>query len=520
MKLKLKYWVLFLLLGICLWFGLPILKPTATASDTAKVLHLLNRIGFGPLPGDIQRIQSTGIEAYIKSQLAPESIPLPPQLIQKLEGLKTLQLTPVELFNRYSPQAGERRQEQTQSQRNILPRRQRQSQSEGNTPPRRQKQSQPNLQMAQKQAQKPLQEAREARLLRAIASPRQLEEVMVDFWFNHFNVFGAKGDTRFWVGAYEEQAIRPHILGSFRDLLEATARHPAMLFYLDNWQNTAPGSPKAKGRFRGLNENYAREVMELHTLGVDGGYTQEDVTTLARILTGWGLIRRVNNGDKSGFYFDRDRHDFSDKIFLGKSIQGSGIDEVEQALDILARHPATAHHISYQLAQYFVADEPPSNLVDSLAQRFQQTDGNIRAVLETLFQSPEFFNTKYYGSKFKTPYQYVISELRAIDAKNINISSISGFLRQLGMPLYGCQTPNGYKNTQSAWLNPDGMIRRVNFATTLANRRNGNKESLDITQLRQTIGNNLSTKTQEVIASSPEKLKAALILGSPEMMRR
>ncbi len=201
------------------------------------------------------------------------------------------------------------------------------------------------------------QEAINGKLLRAIASRRQLEEVMVDFWYNHFNVFVNKGQpTRIWVGSYEETAIRPYILGRFRDLLGATARHPAMLFYLDNWQNTDPNSKGARGRFKGLNENYARELMELHTLGVDGGYTQDDVVALARILTGWGLIRRRRGQDSSGFIFQGDRHDYGDKVFLGTTIKGTGMDEVEQALDILASHPSTARYISFKLAQYFVAD--------------------------------------------------------------------------------------------------------------------------------------------------------------------
>lgn len=492
MKLKPNNWIFLLLFGIILWFGLPTSESAAGLSADPKILHVLNRLSFGPRPGDIERIQGTGIDAYIQSQLSPNSIPQAPELTQKLSQLNTLQLSPVELLQGYQPPQGRQREQFSEEERKK----------------------------AQQKAQQPLQQAVKGRLLRAIASPRQLQEVMVDFWFNHFNVLASKGDNRFWIGAYEEQAIRPHTLGRFRDLLGATARHPAMLLYLDNWLNTAPKRPGAKGRYAGLNENYARELMELHTLGVEGGYTQEDVIALARIFTGWGLDRNGQQGGQSGFYFDRDRHDFTDKVFLGQRIQGSGISEGEQALDILASHPATARHISYKLAQYFVADEPPSALVQRLAKRFRQTDGNISAVLETLFQSREFLNPNYYGSKFKTPYQYSISALRATGIEHPNFQRISGFLRQLGMPLYGCLTPNGYKNTQEAWLNPDAMLRRVSFATAVANGQLDQDTSVDANQLTKTLGNNLSPQTQSVIADTPTRLRAALILGSPDMMRR
>ena len=318
----------------------------------------------------------------------------------------------------------------------------------------------------------------------------------------------------------EEQAIRPNVLGKFRALLEATAKHPAMLYYLDNWQNKAPNRPAARGRFKGLNENYARELMELHTLGVNGGYTQQDVITLARIFTGWGFPpRRQGEAVQAEFYFDANRHDSSDKVFLGQTIKGSGMAEAEQALDILARHPATAHHISYKLAQYFVADEPPQSLVDKLAKRFQDTDGDIRAVLDTLFHSREFLDPKYYNAKFKTPYQYVISAIRATGMDVQNVRPVAGVLRQLSMQLYGCSTPDGYKNTQSAWLNPDAMLRRISFATTLAAGRFAGSKPVDAQQLSKTLGNNFSTQTKEVMESSDKQIQAALILGSPEFMR-
>lgn len=458
-------------------------SSSAAAPVSAKTLHVLNRLSLGIRPGDIERVESLGIEPYIQQQLSPQQIPVPTALVQRLTQLDTIKMTPIQI-------------QQTHS--------------------RPGKEATPAARKAYQQGLRTvMQQAVQARLLRATESPRQLEEVMAEFWFNHFNVYANKGLDRLWVGSYEETAIRPHVFGRFRTLLEATARHPAMLFYLDNWQNTAPGSPKARGRFQGLNENYARELMELHTLGVDGGYTQADVTTLAKLLTGWGIQRGNQAGTKSGFYFDAKRHDFSDKVFLGRSIKGSGEAEVEQALDILAKSPKTAKHISYELAQYFVSDQPPAALVNQLTQRYLETDGDIRSVLETLFHSSEFWNPQIYGRKFKTPYQYAISAFRAtetdVQAGRLAVNT----LQQLGMPLYGCQTPDGYKNTQAAWLNPDSMTRRLSFVTSLTKAK-----SLDPAQLTRTLGGAFSTQTTTAIASSPPQLQPALILGSPEFMYR
>ncbi|BAY88984.1 MULTISPECIES: DUF1800 domain-containing protein [unclassified Tolypothrix] len=484
----------------------------APQSVDPKVLHIINRLSFGPRPGDVQRVESIGVERYIKEQLSPESIPESSSLENQLAQLKTLSLKPMQLL------------------------------ADGVTTPK----SSPEIKKAaQQKARGVLQEAIQARLLRATNSPRQLQEVMVDFWYNHFNVDAAKGRTRLLVGAYEQQAIRPYALGRFRDLLGATAHHPAMLYYLDNWQNTAPHSPGARGRFQGLNENYARELMELHTLGVDGGYTQQDVIALAKILTGWGIARpNQQNSHSFGFYFDPKRHDSSDKVFLKTTIKGGGEAEGEQALDILARSPATARHLSYELAQYFVSDRPPTTLVDRLTQRYLATDGNIRDVLDTLFHSSEFWDSKNFNAKFKTPYQYAISAVRATGVEVNNTKPIFNLLQQLDMPVYGCPTPDGYKNTETAWLNPDAMTRRLNFATAIASGRLplsslptpinvGNNVSgvtlpvakvkpspIDSLQLTSTLGNSLSPQTQSAIASSPRQLHAALILGSPEFMRR
>jgi uncharacterized protein (DUF1800 family) len=468
-------------------------KIESSDASNAEILHILNRLSFGSRPGDLEAVKSIGIEAYIQSQLKPDSIAQPQSLTQQLDSLETLKMTPAAIAQEYSPPV-------------------QQQQGQKLTPDMRKE--------VRQKSRRTLDQAVQGRLLRSLYSNRQLEEVLVDFWYNHFNVFSGKGLTRIFVGSYEEQAIRPHVLGKFRSLLDATAKHPAMLFYLDNWQNTAPNSPGARGRYKGLNENYARELMELHTLGVNGGYTQQDVITLARILTGWGFPRpRQGAGNGSGFYFDTTRHDSSDKVFLGQTIKGGAIEEGEKALDILASHPATARHISYKLAQYFVADDPPISLIDQLAKRFQETDGDIREVLNVLVHSSEFLNPKYYNVKLKTPYQYVISALRATDTSLQDFRSITGVLNQLGMPLYGCQTPDGYKNTQTAWLNPDGVIRRISWTTALANGRFAGSKAVEAQQLEKTLGNNFSSNTQQAIAKNPDSLKAALMLGSPEFMK-
>ncbi len=484
-------------LPICLlMLGLGFLSPSdAATSIDPKVMHVLDRLSLGARPGDVEAVEKLGVEGYIQQQLHPESIPQPQALSDQLAQLETLNLTPLQLFEQIN-----------------LPK------SPAPTPEQRRA-------YRQKMAHV-LDQAQQAHLLEATESPRQLQEVMVDFWYNHFNVFSRKGIDMMLVGAYEQEAIRPHVFDRFRDLLEATAHHPAMLYYLDNWQNSTPKATSK--RPQGLNENYARELMELHTLGVDGGYTQQDVIALAKIFTGWTFRRTAQPGvEPNGFYFDAKRHDFSDKVFLGHTIKGSGIAEGEQALDILAKSPATAHHISYQLAQYFIADQPPKALVDRLSQKFLATDGNIREVLSTLFHSSEFWNAQTDDAKFKTPYQYVVSAVRATGIDVQNFRPIRGVLQQLGMPLYGCLTPDGYKNTEDVWLNPDALTRRISFATTLASGRlplsatsSQLSSPVDPDQLSNTLGNSFSTKTQQTIASSPPNLRAALILGSPEFMRR
>jgi uncharacterized protein (DUF1800 family) len=335
------------------------------------------------------------------------------------------------------------------------------------------------------QPQAVLGELAEAKLLRAIYSNRQLDEVMTDFWFNHFNIFIGKGPDRYMVSAYERDVIRPHALGKFKDILEATAKSPAMLFYLDNWQSVGPNSelalygpqrrgergrfarprPQAKNRPSGLNENYAREIMELHTLGVDGGYTQKDVTELAKVLTGWTIEKPQLGG---GFKFNERAHEPGNKYVLGRKIGEHGEKEGEEMLDILAHHPATAKFISRKLAMRFVSDNPPQSLVDRMAETFLKKDGDIREVLRTMFHSPEFWAADAYRAKMKTPFEFVASAARVSGADIQNALPLVGTLNRMGMPLYAMQPPTGYSMKAEAWVNSSALLNRMNFALQLA----------------------------------------------------
>jgi uncharacterized protein (DUF1800 family) len=419
-------------------------------------------------------------------------------------------------------------------------------------------------------------ELQESKLLRAIYSERQLDEVMTDFWFNHFNVFLGKGADRYLVTSYERDVIRPHALGKFKDLLRATADSPAMLFYLDNWQSVGPnsevasGSPRANGRGgrfaarrrqkqsngkqrrSGLNENYARELMELHTLGVNGGYTQKDVTEVARVFTGWTLKEPRRGG---GYDFNARMHEPGDKIVLGHKIKEHGEDEGKQVLDLLAHHPATARFISTKLAMRFVSDTPPQSLVDRMAKTFLAKDGDIREVLRTMFASPEFWAPEAQHAKVKTPLEFVVSAVRASGADVKDALPLATTLNRMGMPLYGAQPPTGYPMKADAWVNSAALLNRLNFAlalasgrllgTTLASREVvretastgavAQPASMDtdamLAQLEQALlARNASAQTHNSIrkqldeAGSKGQLNTALatglILGSPEFQRR
>ena len=315
----------------------------------------------------------------------------------------------------------------------------------------------------------------EGKILRAVYSSRQLEEVLTDFWFNHFNVFLDKGADHYLTTEYEREAIRPHVLGKFRDLLEATAKSPAMLFYLDNWESVGAATPAAmvgrgpNAQRRGLNENYGRELLELHTLGVDGGYTQKDVTEVARCFTGWTIDRPQQGGS---FRFAERQHDLGPKVVLGVTIPpAGGQKDGEKVLDIVSHHASTARFISRKLAQRFVADDPPATLVDRMAQTFQKTDGDLRAVMQTMFESKEFWSEAAYRSKIKSPLEVVVSAVRASNGNVDFAQSLVNQIAQLGEPLYRKVEPTGYSNTSREWMNTAGLMARMNFAVQLS----GNK---------------------------------------------
>jgi len=409
----------------------------------------------------------------------------------------------------------------------------------------------------------------QAKLLRAIYSERQLQEVMTDFWFNHFNVFIGKGADRYLMTSYERDVIRPHALGKFEDLLVATAQSPAMLFYLDNWMSVGPnseianGMPKrsrraryrppvvrqARGRRSGLNENYGRELMELHTLGVNGGYTQKDVTEVARVFTGWTLKQPKQGG---GFTFEERMHEPGDKIVLGHRIKSNGEKEGREVLQLLARHPSTAKFICGKLAIRFVSDNPSPALVDRMAQTFLKKKGDISEVLKTLFHSPEFWTPDAYRAKVKTPLEFIVSAVRANGANVTDAMPLARQLQNMGMPLYAMQPPTGYPMKADAWVNSSALLGRMNFALTLTSGklkgvradadRMGNLPS-DPQAALATLENTLlegdvSQQTHVTIANKlqdpqisgrklddpmrPPNVSAieGLLLGSPEFQRR
>jgi uncharacterized protein (DUF1800 family) len=367
------------------------------------------------------------------------------------------------------------------------------------------------------------QEAMRRHLLRAVYSPAQLKEQMDWFWLNHFSVFARKAAVRWLAADYEEHAIRPHALGKFRDLVMATLTHPAMLQYLDNAQNAAGH----------VNENYARELMELHTLGVDAGYSQHDVQELARVLTGVGVAVDANGPHRAGFVSDGlyafypARHDFGDKVLLGQTIHGRGFAEVEQAVDLLVKQPACARFVSRKLAQYFVADDPPAALVDAMTRTFQNSDGDIAQVLRTLFASAQFEASL--GGKFKDPLHYVVSSVRlACNGGTIaNQQPLLNWLNSQGEMLFGHQSPDGYALIESAWASSGQMSRRFetaraigsNYANVLecVDNPRGDTPKLDNALFAAQLEPYLSAATRDALAQakSPREWNAFL-LASPE----
>ncbi len=484
---------------LCLLILVGLKTSDSKLTDQQRALHALNRLGFGPRPGDVDRVLRTGVDTWIEQQLHPEGIP--DEAVQtRLEQYATLRMSDADIIRTYYAPVLE-----AQKQAN-------QAAAAGNTakvdPAEMRKELLQQI-PPEKRPQRVMEELTAQRVIRAAESDRQLDEVMVDFWFNHFNVFAGKGNDRFLLTSYERDVIRPHIWGRFEDLLMATAKSPAMLFYLDNMRSVADPENRPKpaprvvvmpfgrgifgGGFRGrfgagvavvppvnrrtaanqarggLNENYAREIMELHTLGVNGGYTQTDVTELARVFTGWTIEGPQQGG---GFVFRLQLHDVGPKTVLGVRFPaGGGIEEGEKMIHVLAHHPSTARHIAFKLCQRLVADEPPPALVDRVAKKFLSTDGDLRATVRAVIESPEFWAPQTYRAKVKSPFEYEISAVRAIGATVTDPVAIVRSLQQLGEPLYGSQPPTGYSDVAASWVNTGALMNRLNFALALAANR-------------------------------------------------
>jgi uncharacterized protein (DUF1800 family) len=459
-----------LALVLVLSFRPAIAAELAPLTDCQRALHGLNRLGFGPQPGDLERVLEVGVTRWIEQQLYPERIS-DPIVDAKLAAFPTVAMNDAELYGGFEKASRDARRlaesetpmvDGSEAARQAINRRVR----ELVTPAR--------------EPQRILDELTGARILRAAYSERQLNEVLVDFWMNHFNVFGGKDLDRIYLTSFERDVVRPHIWGCFRDLLLATARSPAMLVYLDNAQSVAepdhrpgyvpqvippqPGSAPPAG----LNENYAREILELHTLGVDGGYTQSDVTELARVLTGWSVASPEEGG---GFLFKARLHDICAKTVLGQPVPaGGGLSEGEELIGLLARHPSTARHIAYRLCQRLVADEPPADLVARVAKRFLATDGDLRETVRAILEAPEFFDPRFYRAKIKSPFEYVVSAVRAVGGATDG-GAIARFIADSGEPLYLCPPPTGYADAAPALVSSGSFLARLNFAVALAANR-------------------------------------------------
>jgi uncharacterized protein (DUF1800 family) len=571
-------------------------------SRDEQVLHALNRLTFGPRPGDVEAVRKIGVKKWIDLQLHPERIAENPELAQRLAPLESLRLSQADTVRTYpNPQmiraiaagrqpmpedpvtraAVERAIQRFKVKKDatdnralepvvpldqLLTREQIRTLRTGSVEqkraviaaiPERQMDNvaialPPGLRMQLLPAVEPALRRKlmlltappqlvafdlsEGKLYRAILSNRQIEEQLVDFWYNHFNVFLDKGADRYLVPTYEREAIRPHVLGKFRDLLQATAQSPAMLFFLDNWESVGPDTSPRRGNAqrpaRGLNENYARELMELHTLGVEGGYTQQDVTEVARCFTGWTIRPPRQGGD---FFYNDRMHDKGKKTVLGVKIPaGGGRDDAEKVLDILSRHPATARFISKKLAQRFVADDPPPKLIDKMAKTFRDKDGDIREVMKTMLTSDEFFSQASYRAKVKTPFEMIVSAVRATGAQVDFAFPLARQIADLGQPLYRKLEPTGYSDANSEWINSAALLARMNFALSLAqNKIPGSK--VDTSRFggnladvaRQLLFTNAQPETLAAIERQPRQTPGSanapvvgLLLGSPDFQRR
>lgn len=509
----------------------PFTFPYAEAGWTPEeaAVHLLNRFTFGPRPNDVADVLTHGLEAWFADQL--EALYPDAALTAQLERLPAHGLSAEDMSKQFPAPVLLR----ARMVREGLLSRDRSELSEEETRNAMRKYAEENGLRPQRQL---IQEMNAQKLFRARYSENQLQEVLTDFWFNHFNVSITDNAARGYVYAYERDAIRPYVLGSFRAMLEATAKHPAMLLYLDNAQSIAPVNTKTtadytvaryresgfmprdmdrqaaqfqrrrardmqmgnmdpalqsqleeRRRQRGVNENYARELLELHTLGVDGGYTQDDVEAVARAFTGWSMVpanveneralqrieqsKRIGSFTEGLFLFRADAHDATEKTILGQTFPaGRGIEDGNDVLDLVAQHPATARHLAYKLAAAFVADLPPESLVDRLSTVFLETQGDLKTMMMALATAPEFWDKSVYLSRIKSPFRLVVSTLRALEA-DVQGASRPLFerLRDMGQPLYAYQAPTGYPDTAESWINSGALMHRMNWGTDLAARK-------------------------------------------------
>jgi uncharacterized protein (DUF1800 family) len=484
-------------------------SSSSSMSDDQKIAQVLSRLTFGARPGDFERVKQMGVAAFIDQQLGPDLLDNT-LLLARLKRLPTLNMATPVIIEQYTP---------PKPTPSPSPAPAKSPDANTATPPKPIAENSLNqvpqlttnasmtamsgeMQMSEKkdasgtlalQSPKPtpspknpqmvVTELQRAKLLRAVYSEQQLFEVMVDFWENHFSIFANKDDDRYLLTAFDRETIRPFAMGRFRDLLGATAHSPAMLFYLDNWRSSVPRPYPAKGEKPagvdgGFNENYARELLELHTLGVDGGYTQKDVQEVARCLSGW-TIQKPN--EQGLFLYRPGLHDDGEKVVLGRKIlPGGGIADGERVLDILATHPSTARFIATKLARRFISDNPPPSVIDRAAAVFLKTDGSIRETLRAIVTSPEFFSPTAYRAKVRTPLEYVAAAMRALNAETDGDRPVLDAIARMGQPLFGRITPDGYPDRGDIWLSSGTMVTRFNFASALAtNRLKGTKVNVD-----------------------------------------
>ena len=515
----------------------PATRRVGALSSDERVRHVLNRLAFGPRPGDEAVVRAIGVERWIARQLEPDSI-ADGDVDTVLAHFPTTSLALADAAQLYARPAALR----AAPHRDPTPRLPMTPCADRSATTLAHLEARDDslvLTQAERAGSRLLTDLQATKLARAVVSRRQLQEVMVDFWENHFSVYSGKGPERYLLLSFDRDVIRPHALGRFHDVLVAVARSPAMLYYLDNWQSAAePERPtlgqRGRGARRGINENFGRELLELHTLGVDGGYTQQDVIEVARAFTGW----TIEDPERVGrFVFRPELHDAGPKVVLGDSLPaGRGVEDGEAVLTLLAQQPATARFIATKLVRRFVSDTPPASLVKRAARTFRDSGGDIRAVLRTIFSSREFFSRAAYRAKIKSPFELVASALRGLGAAADTTPRTAQLVAQLGEPLYGHDAPNGYPETGRPWLGSGAVLGRINLGLALAA---GQAPGVTVSRWLKQVGVEREPYARQVDAivaellggPVPAELRAlvqrgdatttvGLVLGSPDFQRR